>query len=180
MSDEKKPLDGMRFPEIPAFEQGTADEPYLGNDTTVTYGVLPTPKYDTEQKDHITCLEFGFTMYSASIAVSDQELDMIGAMLECMGSEGYRQVTPAVFETTMKLKYSSGDNDAMMYDIIRNGISFDTGRIFCEPLDKLTFSAFREACNLATPNWASIMKAKGKILQKRLDTLVETLETLPD
>ena len=149
-------------------------------DTTVTYGVLPTPKYDTGQKDHITCLEFGFTMYSASIAVSDQELDMIGAMLECMGSEGYRQVTPAVFETTMKLKYSSGDNDAMMYDIIRNGISFDTGRIFCEPLDKLTFSAFREACNLATPNWASIMKAKGKILQKRLDTLVETLETLPD
>ena len=105
---------------------------------------------------------------------------MIGAMLECMASEAYRQVTPAVFETAMKLKYSSGDNDAMMYDLIRNGISFDTGRIFCEPLDKLTFSAFREACNLATPHWASIMKAKGKILQKRLDTLIETLDSLPE
>ena len=149
-------------------------------DTAVTYGVLPTPKYDAEQEEHITCLEFGFTMYSASIAVSDQELDMIGAMLECMASEAYRKVTPAVFETAMKLKYSSGDNDAMMYDLIRNGISFDTGRIFCEPLDKLTFSAFREACNLATPNWASIMKAKGKILQKRLDTLIETLDSLPE
>ena len=149
-------------------------------DTAVTYGVLPTPKYDVEQENHITCLEFGFTMYSASIAVSDQELDMIGAMLECMASEAYRKVTPAVFETAMKLKYSSGDNDAMMYDLIRNGISFDTGRIFCEPLDKLTFSAFREACNLATPNWASIMKAKGKILQKRLDTLIETLDSLPE
>ena len=149
-------------------------------DTAVTYGVLPTPKYDAEQENHITCLEFGFTMYSASIAVSDQELDMIGAMLECMASEAYRKVTPAVFETAMKLKYSSGDNDAMMYDLIRNGISFDTGRIFCEPLDKLTFSAFREACNLATPNWASIMKAKGKILQKRLDTLIETLDSLPE
>ena len=40
MSDEKKSLDGTRFPEIPAFEQGTADEPYLGNDTTVTYGFV--------------------------------------------------------------------------------------------------------------------------------------------
>ncbi len=40
MSDEKKSIDGMRFPEIPAFEQGTADEPYLGNDTTVTYGFV--------------------------------------------------------------------------------------------------------------------------------------------
>jgi len=156
----------------------TSSDDFAG--TAVTYGVLPTPKYDVEQEEHITCLEFGFTMYSASIAVSDQELDMIGAMLECMASEAYRQVTPAVFETAMKLKYSSGDNDAMMYDLIRNGISFDTGRIFCEPLDKLTFSAFREACNLATPNWASIMKAKGKILQKRLDTLIETLDSLPE
>jgi hypothetical protein len=67
-----------------------------------------------------------------------------------------------------------------MYDIIRDGISFDTGRIFCEPLDKLTFSAFREACNLATPNWTSIMKAKNKIIQKRLETLIATLDTLPE
>jgi hypothetical protein len=149
-------------------------------DTSVTYGVLPTPKYDVEQKDHITCLEFGFTMYCASIAVSDQELDMIGAMLECMASEAYRNVTPAVFETAMKLKYSSDSNDAVMYDIIRDGISFDTGRIFCEPLDKLTFSAFREACNLATPNWTSIMKAKNKIIQKRLEALITSLDSLPE
>lgn len=149
-------------------------------DTAVTYGVLPTPKYDKEQENHVTCLEFGFTMYAASITVTDQERDMIGAMLECMASEAYRGVTPAVFETAMKLKYSSGDNDAVMYDLIRDGISFDLGRIFSEPLDKLTFSAFREACNLATPNWSSIMKAKGKILQKRLDTLIETLDTLPE
>jgi hypothetical protein len=47
-------------------------------------------------------------------------------------------------------------------------------------LDKLTFSAFREACNLATPNWASIMKAKGKIIQKRLDALIQTLDALPE
>lgn len=149
-------------------------------DTTVTYGVLPTPKYDTEQKDHITCLEFGFSMYSVPITVSDQTRDMVGAMLECMASEAYRGVTPAVFETAMKLKYSSGSDDAVMYDIIRDGISFDTGRIFCEPLDKITFSAFREACNLATTNWSSIMKAKGKILQKKLDALVETLANLPE
>ena len=149
-------------------------------DTAVTYGVLPTPKHDAEQEKHITCLEFGFTMYSASITVDDAKRDMIGAMLECMASEAYRTVTPAVFETAMKLKYSSDSADSVMYDIIRDGISFDTGRIFCEPLDKLTFSAFREACNLATPNWTSIMKAKGKIIQKKLDTLIETLANLPE
>ena len=89
-------------------------------------------------------------------------------------------ITPAVFETAMKLKYSSDSNDAVMYDIIRDGISFDTGRIFCEPLDKLTFSAFREACNLATPNWTSIMKAKNKIIQKRLEALITSLDSLPE
>ncbi len=38
MDGEKKPLDGVRFPEIPALEQGSAHEPFFGNGSTVTYG----------------------------------------------------------------------------------------------------------------------------------------------
>lgn len=38
MIEENKSLDGVRFSDIPAFEQGTAHEPFLGNGGTVTYG----------------------------------------------------------------------------------------------------------------------------------------------
>ena len=149
-------------------------------DTSVTYGVLPIPKYDEAQEHYLSSLEFGYTMYGASIVTSDDERNVISAMIECMASESYRQVIPAVFETTMKLKYSSGENDSRMYDIIRSGISFDLGRLFAEPLDKITFSAFREASNNATTNWASVTKAKTKVMQKQLDILVNKLAALSE
>lgn len=149
-------------------------------DTSVTYGVLPIPKYDEAQEHYLSSLEYGYTMYGASIVVSDEERNAIGALIECMASESYRQVIPAVFETTMKLKYSSGENDSRMYDIIRSGISFDLGRLFAEPLDKITYYAFREAANNANTNWASVTKAKTKVMQKQLDILVTKLAALSE
>ena len=149
-------------------------------DTSVTYGVLPVPKYDEAQERHMTSLEYGYTMYGASIVVNDEDRNAIGAMIECMASESYRQVIPAVFETTMKLKYSSGEDDARMYDIIRSGISFDLGRLFAEPLEKLTYYAFREATNNANTNWASVTKAKSRIMQKGLDSLTAKLAALSE
>ena len=149
-------------------------------DTSVTYGVLPVPKYDEAQEIHMTSLEYGYTMYGASIVVDDATRNTISALLECMASESYRQVIPAMFETTMKLKYSSGEDDARMYDIIRGGISFDLGRLFAEPLEKLTYYAFREAANNANTNWASVTKAKTRVMQKQLDALVEKLANLAE
>ena len=148
--------------------------------TSVNYGVLPVPKFDEQQERYVTGLQSGYTMYSASIAVDDATRDTIGAMIECMASESYRQVIPAVYETTMKLKYSSGENDARMYDLIRAGITFDLGNIFAEPLDRITYFAFREAANNANTNWASIIKAKSRILQKGLDSLTAKLAALPE
>ena len=128
----------------------------------------------------MTSLEYGYTMYGASIVVNDEDRNAIGALIECMASESYRQVIPAVFETTMKLKYSSGEDDARMYDIIRSGISFDLGRLFAEPLEKLTYYAFREAANNANTNGASVTKAKSRIMQKGLDSLTAKLASLSE
>jgi hypothetical protein len=80
----------------------------------------------------------------------------------------------------MKLKYSSGENDARMYDLIRAGITFDLGNIFAEPLEKITYYAFRKAANDGATNWVSLAKAQSKVMQNRLDALVETLANLPE
>lgn len=147
-------------------------------DTVVTYGVLPVPKYDEAQENYYTCMAFPFTIYSLSVAMNSDEADMAGAVLECMASESYRQVTPAVFETAMKLKYSAAEDDARMYDLVRDTIQIDLGRIFTTPLKNISYSPFRNACNSGSTNWASIIKAEGKIMQKALDTIVKTLDSL--
>ena len=147
-------------------------------DTTVTYGVLPVPKYDEAQENYYTCMAFPFSIYSVSIALSDEKANMAGAVLECMGSESYRQVTPAVFETAMKLKYSAGEDDSRMYDLVRDTIQFDLGRIFTTPLKNISYSPFRNACNNGQTNWVSIIKAEAKVMQKALDGIVTSLDKI--
>ena len=54
---------------------------------------------------------------------------MLTAVLECLGSENYRRVTPAVFEICMKIRYSENETDSMMFDKIRENIVYDLGQI---------------------------------------------------
>ena len=125
-------------------------------------------------------MAYPFTIYSVSVALNDEQANMAGAVLECMASESYRQVTPAVFETAMKLKYASDEDDSRMYDLIRDTIQIDLGRIFTTPLKNVSWEPFRNACTNGQTNWASISKAESKKMQKALDQIVATLNTLAD
>ena len=147
-------------------------------DTNVNYGVLPVPKFDESQENYHTCLSFPYTMYSISIATDDAKADMAGAVLECMASESYRQVTPAVFEIAMKLKYSGGDDDARMYDIVRDSVHIDLGRVFNTPLQSIDWSVFRYGCRDGNPNWSSNANVQGRVMEKLMAKIVETLDQL--
>ena len=103
---------------------------------------------------------------------------MTGAVLECLGSEGYRQVTPALFETSMKLKYASGQDDSDMYDLIRSSIYIDLGRIFTTSFSNVTYSAFRSTLHRLSTNWASVYKGYDKVLKTQLKKVVTTLEDM--
>lgn len=90
-----------------------------GHANNLVYGVVPTPKWDSQQEQYLTCIGNPFTLYSISMAQSyDQErVDMLGAVLECMASEAYRKTTPALYEQTMQTRYAKDDVTAQMYDI---------------------------------------------------------------
>lgn len=98
----------------------------------MSYSILPAPKYDEAQASYLTPVAFTHSMYC--IPVSAKNADMSGAVLECMASEGYRQVTPALFESSFKYKYSKGENDAKIFELIRSGVVFDIGRPFFDEL----------------------------------------------
>ncbi len=98
----------------------------------MSYSILPSPKYDEAQADYLTPVAFTHSMYCIPISASNA--NMTGAVLECMASEGYRQVTPALFESSFKYKYSQGENDAKMFEFIRSGVVFDIGRPFFDEL----------------------------------------------
>ena len=156
----------------------TLDRSYMGllrkDEITFEYGIVPVPKYDEAQENYVTCLGFPYSMYSISIASRNSEA--AAATLECLASEAYREVTPMLFETSMKLKYSSDNEASLMYDIIREGVSIDIGRIFCTELSNLTYNTFRDRCSGNTPNaWASAYRAAEKKMTRALQDINDAL-----
>ncbi len=159
----------------------TMDRSYMAlrrrEELTFEYGIVPVPKFDEAQEQYVTCLGFPYTMYTISVASKNP--DIAAATLECLSSEGYRKTTPMLFETTMKYKYTTDNDSARMYDIIRESISIDIGRIFTTELNNLSYSIFRSACqNNAASSWAASYRGNGIVFQGLLEKINTSLEEL--
>ena len=127
-----------------------------GKDTTETnkiefsYGVVPQPKYDTDQETFLTNVGHPFTMYAVNSKTKDIEAAV--TTLEAMGSANHRTVTPAVFEVAMKVRYNDDPQASRMYDILRENISFDAGRLYCDMLGKSTANVFTNTALSGNPS----------------------------
>ena len=138
----------------------------------MSYSILPAPKYDEAQANYLTPVAFTHSMYC--IPTSAANADMSGAVLECMASEGYRQVTPALFESSFKYKYSQGENDAKMFEVIRSGIVFDIGRPFFDELGGDSTSPIR-IWRQQIENGANRLSSMSKTFLKRWNTAIESI-----
>jgi len=169
----------------PLFAAGQAlfivDRPYIITrsltGTSFNFGILPIPKYDEEQAEHRTCLGFGYTMYMVSTAAPNPEA--AAATIELLAYQSYLNVTPALFEESMKLRYADQSDDAFMFDIVREGVDIDVARLFTTQLEKMSYSIFRNAVNNNTAgSYMSTQKAHERALNKKILDINETLKNL--
>ncbi len=142
-------------------------------DTQIEYGILPIPKYDEMQEDYYTVSSFPYTLYG--IPVDAKDPSMSAAILECLASESYRTVSPALFEVALKVKYASDDDVSEMYDIIRGSNVFDIGRIFNDSMNGMTFSLFRSALADGNKNWISTYEKNYKSLNQQFEKIIANL-----
>ena len=141
-----------------------------------SYGIVPIPKYDENQESHITVVGNPVSFYS--IYTLSQDLDRAAAVLECWASEAYRLTTPALFEATMKLRYSETSVESQMYDLIRSGIVFDFGRLFNSSLGAM--SDQWDNCAVGGASWASISTRMKKTLPKQLQSITDAFKEIAD
>ena len=83
------------------------------------FGILPYPKLDEFQDTYYTLIHNSST--SACIPIStdeDRANEEISAVIEAIGSESYRSVSVAFYETALKAAYNRDDQSAQMIDII--------------------------------------------------------------
>lgn len=142
-----------------------------------TYGMLPVPKYNAEQEDYYTCMAFPFTTYVLSTASTHSEA--AATTLELMAYHSYSSITPALFEEAMKIRYADASEDSRMFDIIRESVVIDLGRLLTTKLDNLSYSLFRNAlAKNQAGSWSSMKTANSKIFNRKLGDINKELEKL--
>jgi len=120
-----------------------------------------------------TCTKHTYSLYGIPINAPDP--DTSAAVLECFAVEGYHNVTPALFEIALKVKYTSDDDASEMYDIIRENLVFEFGRIYNESLNSLTQSMFRNTLYDGNINWFSTYESNKGTLNGMFESLINTL-----
>lgn len=139
--------------------------------TSLNYGIVPVAKYNEAQESYVTIMGNAFTLYCLPKDVEDA--DMMGAVVECMASESYRTVTPALFEESFKYKYSQDDNSAKMFDIARGTVVTDLSRIFSNTLN--AYKSWQKAI-VGSAGWSSTVKSNQRTWEKQLELMLEIYE----
>ena len=133
------------------------------------FGILPCPKADETQENYSSIMGNTVTLYALPDNVDNPE--MCGAVLECMSSEGYRKLSPAIYETSMKVKYAPDATTAMMYDLIRGSAFFDNGRIFSSVLGDLFTGTINNQLKNNSPDWMSAVAAIESQLNSKVSDI---------
>ena len=100
------------------------------------YGILPLPMLDEDQEGgYATTVNNTSSLITILSSLPSERKELVGATLELMAAESYKQVTPTYFEVAVKTKYAEAPEDAKMYDMILNSARFSFG--YCYSTESL-------------------------------------------
>ena len=145
-------------------------------DSEIEYGFIPQPKVEESDEVYHASVTNAITLFAIPLVITSSEKS--SALLECLSSEGYRRVTPVVFEQAYKVKYNYDDSarQSTIFDMIRENAVFDLGKIFADELFA-GFSAGVISSQIwsGSTNLASAIKAYQRSWNKGLDKLAKSL-----
>ena len=161
------------------FMRGSLNSGSSLRDMKDSYGVLPMPMLEENQEGgYATTVGNVASLVTILSSLPDNRKDMIGATLELLAAESYKQVTPAYFEIALKTKYAESKEDSDMYDRILNSITFSFG--YCYSTESLKGgtgalqigSLFRRLDD----DLAQVYDANGSIYEENLQKLIDGLD----
>lgn len=139
-------------------------------DINFDFGILPYPMYDGEQENYCTICGYWVTLYS--IPVNAPDFDKSGAVLECLGSYGYRYITPAVYDVAFQYRFLNSPENAKIFNLLHDTLVFEPGRTFSDQIN--CFAAFRQAAGQSS-SWNIYYKSNARVWEKNIEAVVATL-----
>lgn len=142
------------------------------------YGIVPLPKLDKDQQLNRAAIHDSFSALSIpNFNFSDEELSMLGAVLEVMASQSFKTITPAYYEQALKGRYVNDPQSVRMLDEITQNVWIEAGILNCNAIEA-PHKTFRDAIKNHYPNVTSLFTQKAKITARKVSELNEKLEKL--
>ena len=104
------------------------------------YVILPVAKLNEDQLTYNTTLHDSTTCISVPVTVAEDDKEMIGAVIEVLACESYRQVTPAYYETVLRARYTSSTANWEILDDLMTNIVLDPAISMCNLLKIAIFN----------------------------------------
>ena len=143
------------------------DETDAGKDTA----------YDESQAEYRTLVHD--TALLGGISVASQNLDMMGAVLEVLGVESYRTVTPAWYETVLKVKYTRDDISAQIIDLINETATTNFIYAYNFAINGLG-NVYRDLVTAGSSDYVSTVEKKLSAGETKLNAIIEAFRSKQD
>lgn len=166
------------------FLYGTLTTTQALRDMDADFGMLPVPKYTSDQEGY-TCSVSVFHGSLIAVPITAQNTEMIGILLEAMSAESKYTVVPALYDTVFKDKSTRDEESVEMLDIIFNSMSYDVGDYyglagFQDLFLRITGSVYNAGVNNSYPqrtsDIASFYAKYEKKLESALKSLIKTID----
>lgn len=131
------------------------------------YGIIPFPKYDTEQESYFTPCSATLA-YGVVIPTSAPDPTFSAFMLEVMGCQAKNYITDAYYTTVLKSRDLGADPDSeeMLDKFIFNNVVYDIGLIY-------NFGGVSSMFN-------TMMSEKSVDIASKLESIKPTIQTAID
>ena len=138
-----------------------------------SYSVVPNPKLTSEQDRYYTTLDTQLTFFCLMRGLSQDELTIRSAVLECMASEGYRLTSPAVVDSCIKSRYAQTEEMSEMLGLVVDSVYYDFGRIYSASDDSYICDRVGKVIQSSTETWSGYGQAMKTSLETRFQKLVD-------
>ncbi|MGN1345426.1 MAG: hypothetical protein ACI4V1_01465 [Eubacteriales bacterium] len=139
------------------------------------YGVLPYPLLDETQQEYGTRVQDALSLWC--VPIDAKAPDMSAAVLEALGAQSYRTVTPAYFDVALKNRYSRDAETAEMMDLIQDSALINFEQLYNESIGNPWF-VLRTLMPQKSNGYASYWASNSKVIKKKLELAIKQIQAL--
>lgn len=164
--------------ETSLFYPGQFETAHALREVDFEYGILPYPKLD-ETVDYMSGAgTANGNGVAIPVSVAADKLGMLCATIEALCSEAYRHVTPAWYDTALKIKYSAGLVDSQMVDIIYEHINCPFIMMADKELNLGSIFTNGVYGSSSEGSFVSYYESRSKLLEKSLERAIENYKKI--